>query len=143
MGPESVMTGPAPCCGYPETEPEAQDMTSRTLTDRAPGALRGVMDAALGVIHEARSGDRERRQAETMRLLIEACGGNTDDQRRFVTAWRRRPGEAALSWSGLIKWQTASLRPVIQVGLAGGPRVNASGFKAKRLSAGSASGCAV
>ena len=23
MGPESVMTGPAPCCGYPEADPEA------------------------------------------------------------------------------------------------------------------------
>jgi hypothetical protein len=29
------------------------------------------------------------RQSETMRLLIEACGGDLDDQRRFVTAWRR------------------------------------------------------
>jgi hypothetical protein len=29
------------------------------------------------------------RQSETMRLLIQAFGGDLDDQRRFVTAWRR------------------------------------------------------
>jgi hypothetical protein len=26
---------------------------------------------------------------DQMRLLIEACGGNAEDQQRFVTAWRR------------------------------------------------------
>jgi len=33
--------------------------------------------------------DQLPRQAEQVRLLIEACGGNDEDQRRFVTAWRR------------------------------------------------------
>jgi len=33
--------------------------------------------------------DQLPRLGEQMRLLIEACGGDVDDQRRFVTAWRR------------------------------------------------------
>ena len=32
--------------------------------------------------------DQLPRQSENLRLLIEACGGDVDDQRRFITAWR-------------------------------------------------------
>jgi hypothetical protein len=33
--------------------------------------------------------DQLPRLSEQMRLLIEACGGDAEDQQRFVTAWRR------------------------------------------------------